>query len=1185
MPDATYATMLLDNVADEVILECQGDFVDALVYDVESFDIVSGAALSLDPGSASADGNDHAAAWCEAWIQYGSGDRGTPGSSNPPCPPPDTEVDHCVVAAVDATASTAFVGAKVPLQVLVLEAGITDDSTGVDLDSAMTVQVGGGPAGTLPDGAGWVWAPTLAAPGWSHEGGFDAYDGSVAVDSAGPVDLAGRVTLDGGGTWTHCDRAPGSLDGFASAQAVHLSVEPHPCQALDCAAAPPATCAPDGVTVETSQGGSGTCKIEAGVASCYWASLLTDCGALPDGTGCGAAATCGVPAEAPTAYGQLVVSELMLAPDAVVPELGQWLEITNPGGQPLDLAGCAVDAGPGGSATLEGHLVIGAAATRVLGRASSLPVNGGVDVDWAYGAQIQLNPAGGAVALTCGGSVIDEVTWQAPLWPLTTGATLSLSPWSVEASANDDPSAWCVGAEAFGAGDEGTPGEPNTPCPGDVVPIEACALLTPAAVTAPAGTAWPVSVEVVGTVEEVEVGYASADAPGEVVWTWTPAIPAQGLVWEGDLAVPPAGAWIVAARATADAGHTWTLCDRGGSEDGFGVADATALESAPSACWPNPCGEAPGLGCAGDLVVDRVAPSSCKVIGADAAACAWVEELVTDCGALAGTCADGSCVDLPEPPDVGEVVLNELMISPASGAHDEWVELYNPTAHPLSVHGCQLESGPDEVALLVAGTPADVAIAGGGTLIAARSATAPGSAAVIYGETLSLDDAADSLRLVCGATVVDEVVWDAASGWAVPAGASLSLAGNQPSGGADPAAWCPGTPTSPGLPNPACPPLDATIDGCWLEAPVAAAAVAGEPVSVVALVLDAGATDVTAAADAPPGLLGQVGIGPADTPPGAWAWTPAAPDPAWLDADFDGPGGGVDRWIGAATPAAPGVWSVAARFSADGGATWTLCDLGGSADGFAVPDAGELQVSPGGCTPNPCSSPPTAVCLDTLAFLHPALGDCTALPDGAHTCSYPQATLDCAGYGGCESGACVAPPPLPAAPGDVVITEVMRDSAAPAPDAAEWVELFNPGEHALALEGCVLSDLDPDGDAEVVGGGLPVWIEAGDYVVIGSPTAFAPSADLPLAWSWVDTSLDNVFDELVLTCDGASIASVAWSVGWPGAEGVSMQLDPATEHPVDAQAAWCSSPVSGGGYGDAGDLGSPGAANPPCGSE
>lgn len=128
---------------------------------------------------------------------------------------------------------------------------------------------------------------------------------------------------------------------------------------------------------------------------------------------------------------------------------------------------------------------------------------------------------------------------------------------------------------------------------------------------------------------------------------------------------------------------------------------------------------------------------------------------------------------------------------------------------------------------------------------------------------------------------------------------------------------------------------------CQLSGPSAAQGVVGEPATYLGRVFVAGRTP---GAGAGAGVRGQLGYGAAAAAPGTWSWTDAS-----YRRDVDGLSSGDladDEYTGTVRPAATGSYRVGYRFSVDGGLTWTLCDLTGSLDGFAVADAATLTVEP-----------------------------------------------------------------------------------------------------------------------------------------------------------------------------------------------------------------------------------------------
>lgn len=90
-PDYVYAGFTLSNSADELLLSCGGQLIDAVVYGGgRGFPATPGASVSLDPASFDAEANDEGGRWCAATSLYrrgaeGQGDRGTPGALNDRC--------------------------------------------------------------------------------------------------------------------------------------------------------------------------------------------------------------------------------------------------------------------------------------------------------------------------------------------------------------------------------------------------------------------------------------------------------------------------------------------------------------------------------------------------------------------------------------------------------------------------------------------------------------------------------------------------------------------------------------------------------------------------------------------------------------------------------------------------------------------------------------------------------------------------------------------------------------------------------------------------------------------------------------------------------------------------------------------------------------------------------------------
>jgi len=111
----------------------------------------------------------------------------------------------------------------------VYHAGITDQSTGVDVSPLLKAQVGLGPDGTQPaSSTTWNWYNASANAGWVGTGGDannDEYQASVQLNIPGTYDAAYRFSVDGGHSWTYCDGGDeGSSNGYTPATAGDITV-------------------------------------------------------------------------------------------------------------------------------------------------------------------------------------------------------------------------------------------------------------------------------------------------------------------------------------------------------------------------------------------------------------------------------------------------------------------------------------------------------------------------------------------------------------------------------------------------------------------------------------------------------------------------------------------------------------------------------------------------------------------------------------------------------------------------------------------------------------------------------------------------------------------------------------------------------------------------------------------------
>ena len=157
------------------------------------------------------------------------------------------------------------------------------------------------------------------------------------------------------------------------------------------------------------------------------------------------------------ARGDLVFSELMLDPNQVDDEDGQYVEITNLTPRPVALMGFRLST-VGGSGVLASGAVVPAEGRFVLCSNTDLADNGGVTCDARLSAALR-DPD--RVRLV-GPATYDEVDTSG--WTVPSGASLELG-LGLGPDDNDEVSAWCEAVDAYGDGDLGTPGATPTDCP------------------------------------------------------------------------------------------------------------------------------------------------------------------------------------------------------------------------------------------------------------------------------------------------------------------------------------------------------------------------------------------------------------------------------------------------------------------------------------------------------------------------------------------------------------------------------------------------------------------------------------------------------------------------------------------------------------------------------------------------
>jgi hypothetical protein len=168
--------------------------------------------------------------------------------------------------------------------------------------------------------------------------------------------------------------------------------------------------------------------------------------------------------------GDVVFSEMMVNPQVVDDELGEWVELYNTSGSALDIGGYSLRDDDVDEWVLAGPLVVAAHDYVVLCADIDPGENGGVPCDGYFLRDFR----GGGLALANGedelvltrpdGLEIDWLHYDDTWYVLA--VALGLDPSQLDGTVNDDPTWWCDQVTITPPMTEpGTPGAPNDPCP------------------------------------------------------------------------------------------------------------------------------------------------------------------------------------------------------------------------------------------------------------------------------------------------------------------------------------------------------------------------------------------------------------------------------------------------------------------------------------------------------------------------------------------------------------------------------------------------------------------------------------------------------------------------------------------------------------------------------------------------
>ncbi len=162
--------------------------------------------------------------------------------------------------------------------------------------------------------------------------------------------------------------------------------------------------------------------------------------------------------------GDLVITEVMVNPEAVFDEVGEWFELVNQSGQRINLEGMQViDAGTD-DFRVDQALRLEPGARVVLGASGDTSLNGGAALAYVW-PSFTLANTGDEIILANSSTEIFRLSYDGGSnWPTPEGASMGVDPGKEDAANAALVENWCVATTSMTGGDYGSPGVANEDC-------------------------------------------------------------------------------------------------------------------------------------------------------------------------------------------------------------------------------------------------------------------------------------------------------------------------------------------------------------------------------------------------------------------------------------------------------------------------------------------------------------------------------------------------------------------------------------------------------------------------------------------------------------------------------------------------------------------------------------------------
>jgi hypothetical protein len=164
--------------------------------------------------------------------------------------------------------------------------------------------------------------------------------------------------------------------------------------------------------------------------------------------------------------GDLLITEIMYDPTSLTDTYGEWFEIYNNTGSPVNLQHLVL-----AKNTTDRHIITTAITLAPHGYQVFARTESAVSGDkYVYGTSISLNNTGAILSISnygtdgTDGTEICSVNYGGEGFPSASGASISLRPEAMNAQEEPLGTSWCVSTSAYSTGDLGTPGALNDNC-------------------------------------------------------------------------------------------------------------------------------------------------------------------------------------------------------------------------------------------------------------------------------------------------------------------------------------------------------------------------------------------------------------------------------------------------------------------------------------------------------------------------------------------------------------------------------------------------------------------------------------------------------------------------------------------------------------------------------------------------